>query len=90
MTAGAVFVQMRLQIIERQVPADVAIKFAIDVAAGVADLCTPDLLARLDIAGKYRNSVRTHHRSMNAVSRTRIAVKYRVRIADEIFDPRVF
>ena len=45
-----------------------------------------DLLARLDVAGKNCRSILTNYRSVNAISRPRIAVKYRVRVRDEIVD----
>ena len=87
--AVAVLMQMRLQIFEREVPADVAVKFAVDVVARISDLGAPDLLAGLDVAGKNSTSVRADDRSMHAVTRPRVAVKDRVRVADKIFDPGV-
>src|SRR4051812_9461879 len=83
-------VKIRLQIIERSVPADVPVEFAINVTSRIADLGAPHLLARLDIACENCGTVRTNNRCMHSVPRPRIAVKYRVRIAYEVFDSRVF
>ena len=81
---------MRQQIINRGVPADVAVKFAVEVIARIADLGRPNLLTCLDIASKNGSAVRANDRSMNAVTRTRITVEDRVRVRNEILDSGVF
>src|SRR5262245_4033613 len=88
--ACAVRVKMRLKILDRQVPPDVTIEFTIDRAARIADLCAPNLLAGLDIASKCRHAVWTHHRRMDAVTRPRVTVKYRVRVGNKVFDAGLF
>src|SRR5688572_16172693 len=75
----AVLVEVRLDIFKRQVPADIAIKLAIHVAARIPDLSAPDLPACLDIATEDRDAIRAKHRSMNAIARPRIAVENRMR-----------
>ena len=89
MAAGSVLVQVRLKVIERHVPADIAVKFAVNIVARIADLGTPDLLAGFDVAGKDCHAVLAHDGSVNAVTRPRVAVKNGVRVADEVLDPGV-
>src|SRR6478672_6082569 len=90
MPPSAVFVQVRFKIVERQVPANIPIKFAVDIAAGITDLSAPDLLAGFNVTCENRNTVGACYRCMHAVSRTRITIKNGVRIADEIFNAGVF
>src|SRR5688572_15743461 len=49
MPAIAVFMQVRLEIIQRQVPSDVTVELAVHISTGVSYDRAPDLLARLHI-----------------------------------------
>ena len=90
MPAVTVLVQMRLEIFERQVPTDIAVKFPVNRVSRIADFGAPNLPAGFDIARKNSHAVRTDDRRVNAETRARVAVKDRVRIADKIFDSRIF
>src|SRR3954462_983649 len=86
MAPSGVFMKMRFEIIKWQVPADVAVKFAIDIASRVAYFRAPYLLAGLDVPCKHGHAIWTGDRRINAISRARIAVKDRVCITDKILD----
>ena len=90
MPAVAVLVQMRLEIFERQVPPDIAVKLPVNRVSRVADLGAPNLLAGFDVARKNSYPVPADDRRVNAETRAGVAVQDRVRIADKIFDPRLF
>ena len=90
MLSLSVRVEIRLQIFKRKVPADIAVKLAVNVISRISDLRAPYLLACLNVACKNGRSVRTYDRCVHAVFRPRIAVKYRVRIAYKILDAGVF
>ncbi len=82
----AVGMEVRPEIFERRVPADVAVKLAVNGVARIADLRAPDLLRSFHVAGKNRHAITAQNRRVNAETRARIAVQNRVRIADEILD----
>ena len=54
--------------------------------ARVTDLGGPDLTARLHIASENGDAVLANNGRVNAETRPRVAVKYRVRVGDEVFD----
>src|SRR3954469_23138270 len=74
MAPSSVFMKMRFEIIKRQVPADVAVKFEIDIASWVAYFRAHYLLAGLHVPCKYGHAIRTGYRRINAIPRARIAV----------------
>ncbi len=89
MPAGAVGVKVRSEIIERQVPTHIAVKFAIDGVSRISNLSAPDLTAGFDVTGKNSCSVRARDGCVNAVFWTRITVQDRVGVTDEIFNSRI-
>src|SRR5918912_2300342 len=70
MSSLASGVQVRKQIVERRIPAQVAIELPVVWMAGVADDRTPHLLARLQVAREDGDSVRTTHGRIDAVTRS--------------------
>jgi hypothetical protein len=90
MAASSVCVQMRFQEFQRRVPADVTVKFAVNGVARITGFGAPNLLRSFHVAGENRHAVAAQNGRVNAETRARVAIKNRVRIADEIFDSGVF
>src|SRR4051812_32089530 len=58
--------KVRRKVLERGVPADIAVELAINVVPRVTNFRRPDLLARFEIACEYGSAVRRHDRCMNS------------------------
>src|SRR5450432_273046 len=79
-------VDVRLDVVERQVEADVAIEVAVMLVARVALLGAPHLLRRLEIAPERRDAARAVDRRIDAVSGPVIGEQDAVRVDEEVPD----
>src|SRR5262249_23645759 len=82
--------QVRLQVFGVEIEADVAIKLAILVIAGIALDRTPNLLRRFCIAAEHDHAaLGTDDRSIDAIARPRMSEQDAVRVGEEIADAGV-
>src|SRR5579871_2813537 len=82
--------QMRFEVFVIEIEADVAIKIAVVVIAGIALDGTPHLLGRLGIAGQASDvAARNQDGCINAETRPRLGEQHGMRIGEEIAYPGV-
>ena len=79
---------VRPDVVHRQVEADVAVEVAVVRVAGVAVLGAPHLLGRLGVAAESGHAARAVERRVDAVDRTAIGVEDAVRVDEEVADAR--
>ena len=82
-------VDVRLDVVERQVEADVAVEVAVVRVARVALLGAPDLLGRLHVAAEGGDAARAVERRVDAVDRAAIGEQDAVRVDEEVADRRL-
>ena len=81
--------QVRFDVIEIEVEADVAVKIAVARVAGVAFVLAPDLPRGIVVAAKGGDAVGRENRRKGAVTRARPRVQHAVRVEDEPADVRL-
>ena len=84
--ADARRVDVRLDVVERQIEADVAVEVAVARVARVALLRAPDLLAALDVATERRDARAAVDGRVHAVERPRLGEEDAVRVDEEEAD----
>ena len=81
--------QMRLDIIEIQVEADVAVEITVTRVAGIAFVLAPDLPRGIKVAPERCDAVWRENRRERAVARARARIQNAVRVEDEPADVRL-
>src|SRR5581483_10593103 len=88
--ADAGLVQVRPEILEVEVEADVAIKVAIIEVSGIAFHRAPDLLGRFGVAAQRRDAaLGTADRSVHPEARSRLRKEHAVRVGKEVAYSRI-
>ena len=82
-------VDVGLDVVERQVEADVSVEVAVVLVARVAFLGAPHLLGRLHVAAEGGDAARAVERGVDAVDRPAIGEQDAVRIDEEVADGRL-
>ena len=82
-------VEEGLDVVVISVVTQIAVKFAVGRITGVADLGAPDAARTLRIATEGRNPGRSIDRSIDAITRTRLAVVDAVGIGEEVAQPGI-
>src|ERR1039458_2722179 len=78
--------QVRLDVVEIKVEADVAVEIAVARVAGITFVLAPDLPRGIEVAPKRGAAVRRVERRKGAVTRTRLRVQNAMRVEDEPAD----
>ena len=81
--------QMRLDVIEIEVEADVAVEIAVARVAGITFVLAPDLPRGIEVAPERGDAVGREDRRERAVARTRLGVQNAVRVENEPADVRL-
>ena len=82
-------VDVGLDVVHRQVEADVAVEVAVVLVARVALLRAPDLLRRFDVAPERRDAAGAVDRRVGAVDRAAIGEQDAVGVDEEVADRRL-
>src|SRR5271154_3643376 len=81
--------QMRFDVIQIKVEADVAVEIAVTRVARITFVLAPNLPRGIKVASERRDAIRRENRRERAVARTRTRVQDAVRVEDEPADVRL-